>query len=208
MRRRGRHGLRLGKSSGFLYSIWCEGTLRSYRPRAERFPSQADSWSAGTLGRWRWAPAAGILGSSARSSRPCAPGGGTPALSFHTHNTQPTALDAVLGSDPFRRGPAKVALLPSVKDICADAEDGSAYGCIGGRGSDGTGLLWCFRSLVDADPRERQTAEREVQDIQERLREALKNEAREERRTMLLAILQDYLDRVRSPCLELRLSGL
>ncbi len=138
---------------------------------------------------------------------PLCPGGGKPAFSFHTHNTRPTALDAVLGSDPFHGDLAKVALLPSVKDIQADAEEGSAYGCIGGRGSDGTDLMWCFRSFVDADPRERQVAEREVQDLQERLREALKKEAREERRTMLLTILQDYLDRVRSPCLELRLSG-
>ena len=139
---------------------------------------------------------------------PLCPGGGTPAFSFHTHNTRPTALDAVLGSDPFHGDLAKVALLPSVKDLRADAEEGSAYGCIGGRGSNDTGLIWCFRGFVDADPRERVTAEREVQDLQERLRDVLKKESREERRTMLLAILQDYRDRVRSPCLELRLSGL
>ncbi len=139
---------------------------------------------------------------------PLCPGGGTPAFSFHTHNTRPTVLDAVLGSDPFHGDLARVALLPSVKDLRADAEEGSSYGCIGGRGSDGTGLMWCFRSFVDADPRERGTAERDVQDLQERLREALKKESKDERRMLLLAILQDYLNRVRSPCLELRLSGL
>ena len=136
---------------------------------------------------------------------PLCPGGGRPAFSFHTHNTRPTALDSVLGSDPFHGDLARVALLPSVKDIRADAEEGSEYGCIGGRGPDRSGLVMCFRSLVEADPGERGAAETQVRGLQERLRDVLKKESREERRDGLLEILGVYVTQVRSPCLELSL---
>ena len=134
---------------------------------------------------------------------PLCPGGGRPAFSFHTHSTRPTALDAVMGSDPFHGGLAKVALLPSVKDIRADAEQGSEYGCVGGRGPDRSGLVMCFRSFVDADPGERAAAETQVRGLLERLRDVLKKESRDERRAGLEEILRVYLTQVRSPCLEL-----
>lgn len=134
---------------------------------------------------------------------PACPSGGRPVVSFHTHATKASPMTLLLGEDPFVGENAKAVLLPSSKDLAADVEVGVDVGCIGGRLNDGTALVWCFRSFLDATPTERDIARAQVELLQERVREALKNPA--ERGTLLASVLQDYLESVAKPCLELRL---
>ncbi|MFA5897465.1 MAG: hypothetical protein WC985_11300 [Thermoplasmata archaeon] len=137
---------------------------------------------------------------------PVCPEGHTPAFSFHTHSTKPTLIDIVAGDNPFLGEAAKVALLPSTKDLAADADVGSKFGCVGGKLNDKTRLLWCFRSFAGAGrtPVDLDTARNRVEALQERLSVVLK-EDREKRDVGLLNILADYFTGVGTPCLELRL---
>lgn len=133
---------------------------------------------------------------------PLCPQGGRPVLSFHTHSTKPPLVDMILEENPFVGEMAKVALLPSGKDLEADVEIGAGVGCIGGDLNDGTGFVWCFTSFVDSPEREK--ARTSVKALQKRLTEVLKkNKAKRE--PGLLALLVDYFDAVQAPCFELRL---
>ncbi len=136
-------------------------------------------------------------------SPPC-PGGGRPLFSFHTHSTAPpTSLtDFVLGGSPLTGEDAKVLLLPSSRDIEADADLGARVGCVGGKLNDGTGLVWCFRGFADATPSERDLARAKVEALQLRLSEALKKGEAER----VVDVLVDYFVSVQAPCLELRLA--
>ena len=135
---------------------------------------------------------------------PVCPEGHRPAFSFHTHSTKPTLMDIVAGENPFLGETAKVALLPSTKDLAADADVGSKFGCVGGTLNDGTQLVWCFNSFTAEAPADRDAARNRVDVLQKRLPAILKKD-RAERDAELLSILADYFTSVGTPCLELRL---
>lgn len=131
---------------------------------------------------------------------PVCPSGSEPKLSFHTHSAAPTLLDAVAGN-PFFGDAAKVALLPSVKDVVADAELGVDIGCIGGPLNDGTSLVWCFWRGKSTPPKEK------VQEFQDRVKAMLLKPPAMQPSTTgpLMSFLEEYLTKISAPCMELRL---
>jgi hypothetical protein len=132
---------------------------------------------------------------------PMCPGGGTPKLSFHSHSTAPTLVEALSDGNPFVGDAAKVALLPSVKDIVADGELGVDIGCVGGPLNDGTSLLWCFWRGEAAPSKDK------VQDFQERVKSMLLMHPAVELspRERLMSFLDEYVTKISAPCMELRL---
>lgn len=133
---------------------------------------------------------------------PC-PGGGRPVVSFHTHTTEPTAMALAMEENPLSGDAAKVMLLPSTKDIAADAGLGVNVGCIGGRLNDGTQEVWCFPTFPDRDARER--ASDNVHLLQDRLGDAMRKARAGGGDAAFYEILADYFTLVGTPCLELRL---
>ena len=154
---------------------------------------------------------------------PVCPGGGEAKLSFHTHSSGPSVMDFLTGINPFVGDAAKVALLPSVKDIVADEELHVDVGCVGGPLNDGTSLLWCFWRNGSAEPPEpgAQSLKDRVGEFQEKVKTRLKIQEQmggafpltgmaphhtpQALRADLLKYVDEYLTTISAPCIEVRL---